>query len=88
MKVELEVDRHADHLQVRWSTPRSRGGARFDHLADTVPEWLGSADELLEGASRRDEGLVLDALAAWARDADAVVGVWHDDGGVEILDAR
>ncbi len=86
MTIELEVQRHADHLQVRWSTPRSGGSARFDHLRETVPEWLGSADDLLDGATRRDEGQVLDALAAWAHDAGVVLGVWHADGAVEILE--
>ncbi len=85
MSVELTVDRHPDHLVVRWATPKSSGSARFDHLPGTVPEWLGSADDLLAGATRRDEGQVLDALAAWAVDADVVVGLWNDDAGVDVL---
>ncbi len=86
MSIALEVDRADDHLVVRWSSGRSNGSARFDRLRDAVPEWLGSADELLEGASRRDEGEVLDALAAWASDASVVIGVWRDDAGVDVLD--
>lgn len=85
MSVELAVDRAVDHLVVRWTSGRGTGSARFDRLSGTVPEWLGSADDLLEGATRRDEGQVLDALAAWATDAGVVVGVWHDDAGIEVL---
>ncbi|WP_436792980.1 hypothetical protein [Actinospongicola halichondriae] len=85
MSVDLTVDRHGDHLLVRWATPRSSGSARFDHLPGTVPEWLGSADDLLDGATRRDEGQVLDALAAWASGAELTLGLWSDDAGVDVL---
>lgn len=85
MSVEISVDRTADHLVVRWTSGRGSGSARFDRLPGTVPEWLAAADDLLEGATRRDEGQVLDALAAWAVDAGVVVGVWHDDAGIEIV---
>ncbi len=84
----MAVERHHDHLMVRWTTPRSEGSARFDHLPDAVPEWLGSADELLAGATRRDEGQVLDALVAWAAEADVDVGLWHDDAGIDVLHVR
>ena len=85
MTVEIEVDRHDDHLLVRWRSGRGSGSARFDHLPGTVPEWIGSADDLLDGATRRDEGQVLETLTAWAADAGVVIGVWQDDAGVEIL---
>lgn len=85
MSVDVEVERAHDHLLVRWTSGRGHGSARFDHLPGTVPEWIASADELLEGATRRDEGAVLDALASWASTAGVVIGVWHDDAGVEVL---
>lgn len=85
MSIEITVDRSDDHLVVRWTSGRGSGSARFDRLSDTVPEWLGSADDLLQGSTRRDEGQVLDAVARWAADAGVVVGVWHDDAGIEIL---
>ena len=84
-RIELDVDRRADHLVVRWTDGRASGSCRFDHLPDTTPAWLGSADELLEGADRRTEGRVLDAVATWARDQRLELGIWHDDGGVELL---
>jgi hypothetical protein len=83
--VEATLERAADHLVVRWSAGSAGGGCRFDHLPGTAPEWLGSADELLEGADRRTEGQVLDAVAALARDAGLELGIWHDDQGVELL---
>lgn len=83
--VEVSVERAPDHLVVRWSDGRASGSCRFDHLPDTSPAWLGSADELLEGADRRTEGRVLDAVARWAADAGLEVGIWHDDAGVEVL---
>lgn len=86
MSVELTVDEHSDRLEVRWQTKKSSGSARFDRLADTVPEWLGSAEDLFEGAGRREEGWIADALAGWAAEAGVVVGIWHDGGSVEILD--
>ena len=85
MTVEISVDRAPDHLLVRWHDRRSAGSCRFDHLPGTVPEWLGSADELLEGADRRTGDQILDAVARWAADAGLALGVWHDDAGVELL---
>lgn len=84
-RVDVDVDRHDDHLVVRWSDARSGGSARFDRIPGTSPEWLASADELLEGAGRKQEGPVLDAVGAWATDAGLELGIWHDDAGVEIL---
>ena len=83
--LSVDVDRNADHLLVRWSDGRSAGSCRFDRLPGTVPEWLGSADELLEGADRRTEGRVLDAVAAWGAAEGLEIGVWYDDAGVEVL---
>lgn len=83
--LHLDAERHADHLIVRWSDARSDGSCRFDHLPGTSPEWLGSADELLEGADRRQEGRIVDALARWAADAGLDVGIWHDGDVVELL---
>ena len=83
--VAIAVARRPDHLLVRWDAGRRSGSCRFDHLDDVVPEWLGSADELLEGADRRDESRIVDAVAAWAADAGLQLGIWHDDGGVELL---
>jgi hypothetical protein len=84
-RVEATLERAPDHLVVRWVAGGAEGGCRFDHLPGTAPEWLGSADELLEGADRRTEGQVLDAVAALARDAGLDLGIWHDDQGVELL---
>lgn len=83
--VRIRVDRHEDHLLVEWSDDRSAGSCRFDRLPGTSPEWLGSADELLEGADRRQEQRIVDAIGVWASDAGLVVGIWHDDAGVELL---
>lgn len=83
--IEIEVERAADHLLVRWRDRRSAGSARFDHLAGTHPEWLGSADELLDGADRRAEGPILDELSRWAGEHGLELGIWHDDGGIELL---
>ena len=83
--VSVEAERHLDHLVLRWNDHRGRGSCRFDRLEDTVPEWLGSADELLEGAGRRQEGAILDAVGRWATGAGLRLGVWHDDGGIELL---
>lgn len=83
--VEATLERAADHVVVRWSAGRAEGGCRFDHLPGTAPEWLGSAEELLDGADRRTEGQVLDAVAALARDAGLELGIWHDDQGIELL---
>lgn len=85
MTVEVTVERAADHLLVEWSDGRGAGSCRFDRLPGTTPEFLGAADELLEGADRRAERRILDALARWAEEAGLEVGVWHDGGGVEIL---
>ena len=73
--VEVSADRAADHVVVRWSDGRSSGSCRFDHLPGTTPEWLGSADELLEGAD----------LGRWAAAEGLELGIWHDDAGVELL---
>jgi hypothetical protein len=84
-RVELDVERAEEQLLVRWSDGRSAGSCRFDHLADTSPAWLGSAGELFEGADRRQQRRVTDAVAAWATDAGLELGIWHDDAGVELL---
>ncbi len=83
--VVVTLDRATDHLVVRWRSGEVEGACRFDHLPGTAPEWLGSADELLEGADRRLEGRVLDAVAGLARDEQVELGLWHDDQGVEVL---
>ncbi|MDZ7675237.1 MAG: hypothetical protein U5K30_09240 [Acidimicrobiales bacterium] len=85
MNVDVEADRHDDHVIVHWSTPRSSGSCRFDHLPGTHPEWLGAGDELLEGADRREERAVLGAIAAWAAGEQLELGLWHDDQGIELL---
>lgn len=86
-QIDLEVERAVDHLLVRWRDRRSQGEARFDRIPDAHPEWLGSADDLLEGADRRAASAILDSVAAWAAEAGVEIGIWHDGGGVEILDA-
>ena len=83
--VEASLARSADHVTERWSAGDIEGSCRFDHLPGTTPEWLGSADELLEGADRRLEGRVLDAVAELARAEGIELGIWHDDQGVELL---
>jgi hypothetical protein len=83
--VSASLDRRADHLWVRWSAGGAEGACRFDHLPGTAPEWLGSADDLLEGADRRLEGRVLDAVAELARTECLELGIWHDDQGIELL---
>lgn len=83
--LEIDVERREDHLLVRWSDARASGSCRFDRIPGTSPEWLASADELLEGADRRQESRILDALTAWASDAGVELGIWHDDAGVELL---
>ncbi len=83
--VDLVVERQADHVIVQWSDTRSSGSGRFDHLPGTVPEWLASADELLEGADRRQEERILAAVAAWADREGLTLGIWHDGGDVELL---
>ena len=85
MSVELDVERRDDRLEVRWRTPKSSGSAAFDRLPGTVPEWLASADDLFEGATRREEGWIADALAAWADEESIQLGIWHDGGGVELV---
>lgn len=83
--VAASVERAGDHLVVRWRAGDADGSCRFDHLPGTAPEWLGSADELLEGTDRRLEGRVLDAVARLAVDEGLELGIWHDDQGVELL---
>lgn len=83
--VSASLEREGDHLLVRWTAGDVEGSCRFDHLPGTAPEWLGSADELLEGADRRVEGRVLDAVAALARTEGIGLGLWHDDQGVDLL---
>lgn len=83
--VSVSFERGPDHLVVRWSAGDVEGGCRFDHLPGTAPEWLGSGDDLVEGADRRLEGRVLDAVAAAARAEGLALGIWHDDQGVELL---
>lgn len=86
IRVEVTVDRRPDQLFVRWSTARQSGGARFDHLVGTRPEWLASAEELLDGADRRTADAVLDSVARWASDAQLEVGIWHEAGDIELLE--
>ena len=74
-----------DRLVLTWSDARSSGSCRFDRVAGTTPEWIGDADELLDGASRRQEPAVLDAVAAWARTQHLELGVWTDGQGVDQL---
>lgn len=83
--IEASLERGADHVLVRWAAGDTEGSCRFDHLPGTTPEWLGSADELLEGTDRRLEGRVLDAVAELARAEAVELGIWHDDQGVELL---
>ncbi len=83
--IVIDVDRHDDHLLVRWSDARSTGSCRFDRIPGTAPEWLGSADELLEGADRRQETGILDSIGVWATAEAIEIGIWHDDAGVELL---
>lgn len=83
--VTVDLERSADHLVVRWHAGDATGSCRFDHLPGTAPEWLGSADELLDGADRRLEGRVLDAVARLAQDEGVELGIWHDDQGIELL---
>ncbi len=83
--ITLDVTRHPDHLLVRWHDGSRTGACRFDHLPDAVPEWLGSADELLDGADRRAESRIVEAVEAWAAGAGLRLGLWHDDAGVELL---
>ncbi len=84
-RVTVDVTRHPDHLVVRWTDGRTSGSGRFDRLDHVVPEWLGSADELLEGADRRSESQIVDAVATWASAAGVQLGIWRDDAGVELL---
>lgn len=84
-RVEVDVEQHPDHLLVRWSTPNRSGEGRFDRLDQTVPRWLGGADDLLEGADRRTSDAVLDRLAAWAVESGETLGIWRDDEGIELL---
>lgn len=81
----MTVDRGADHLTVDWTDGRSSGSCRFDRIADASPEWLGSAEDLLEGADRRLEGRILAAVADWATSEGLELGIWHDDAGIELL---
>ncbi|MFP5578003.1 MAG: hypothetical protein ACLGIZ_07145 [Acidimicrobiia bacterium] len=83
--VTASVLRARDHVVVRWSAGDVEGSCRFDHLPGTTPAWLGSAEELLDGADRRLEGRVLDAVAELARTEGLQLGLWHDDQGVELL---
>lgn len=86
IRVTVDVDRFDDHLFLRWTTPRSSGEARFDHVPGTRPAWLAAEDDLLGDTDRRTADAVLDAVARWAADASLEMGVWHEGGGVEVLD--
>lgn len=85
---DIEIDRHESHLVVRWTVAGRTGGARIDHVPGTVPAWIGPADELVEGASRRDADRIVAAVDRWADDAGLEIGLWHDDGGVEVVGRR
>lgn len=84
-RVAVEAERADGVLVIRWTDGRASGSCRFDHLPGTSPEWLGSADDLLDGADRRTEPLLIEAIAAWATEHDVELGIWHDDAGVELL---
>lgn len=84
-RVTVDVERADSVVVVRWTDGRASGSCRFDHLPGTSPEWLGSAAELLDGADRRTEPLIIEAVAAWATEHDLELGIWHDDAGVELL---
>ncbi|HEU5083824.1 MAG TPA: hypothetical protein VFU14_10830 [Acidimicrobiales bacterium] len=84
-RVDVRLERAADHLVVRWSSDHAEGSCRFDHVPGTAPEWIGAADELLEGADRRLEGRVLAAVGELAEREGLQLGIWHDDAGVEVL---
>lgn len=83
----VEVDGRVEGavLHLTWSDARSSGTCRFDHLPGTHPEWLGAAEELLAGASRRQEPAVLEAVAAWGRHNGYELGIWSDGAAVETL---
>jgi hypothetical protein len=83
--VRVDLERAAGHLVVHWTAGDHGGSCRFDHLPGTRPEWLGSGAELVEGADRRLERRVLDAVAALAEREGLELGLWHDDQGVEVL---
>lgn len=83
--VRAELERAGDHVVVRWSAGAVTGSCRFDHLPGTNPEWLGSAEELLDGADRRLEGRVLEAVADLAHREDLELGVWRDGADVDVL---
>lgn len=84
-RVTVTVDVHEDHLVVHWESRSGQGSCRFDRLPGAVPEWLGAADELFDGASRRDEDQILDAIARHESLAGRQLGLWHDDDGVELV---
>ena len=83
--VTATIERRDDHLLVRWTAGDAEGTCRFDHLPGTDPEWLGAAEELLEGTDRRSEARVLDAVADAARQDGLALGIWRDDEGIERL---
>jgi hypothetical protein len=83
--VDAVLESSDDYVIVRWTAGDVEGACRFDHLSGTDPEWLGAADELLEGADRRLEGRVLDAVADLARREGLELGLWRDDQGIERL---
>ena len=83
--VAATIERRDDHLLVRWTAGEAAGSCRFDHLPGTDPEWLGAAEELLEGTDRRSEARVLEAVAGAARQEGLELGIWHDGQGVERL---
>lgn len=84
-RVDVRLERTTDHLVVRWSCDHAEGACRFDHVPGTAPEWIGAADELLEGADRRLEGRVLAAVGQLAEREGLQLGIWHDEAGVEVL---
>lgn len=84
-RVDVRLERAPDHVIVRWSSELAEGSCRFDHVPGATPEWIGAADELLEGADRRLGQRVLDAMGHLAEREGLQLGIWHDDAGVEVL---
>lgn len=83
--VSVALERAADHVTVRWSAGGAAGSCRFDHLPGTRPAWLGSAEDLLSGADRRLADRVLQAVADAAAAEQLELGIWVEDGSVELL---
>ena len=83
--IAVDGARDGDTLTVSWSDARSRGSCRFDRIPGARPEWLGEMDELLRGADRRQERVVLTAVEEWASAEGVELGLWTDGADVEVL---